>query len=110
MPLCLYAQDDPGYTPLNMDALTNEQAIAIGDMVHRVALEYSELTQLIPMSFAVKKALSYCHPPVVTVRDLRTKPLESWRQHRFITHHIYHELREDVRSLGVRLPAWEMLP
>lgn len=110
MALCLYAHDDSGYTPLDIDALTNEQAIAIGDMVHRVALEYSELTQLIPMSFAVKKALSYCHPPVVTVRDLRIKPLESWRQHRFITHHIYHELREDVRALGVRLPAWEMLP
>lgn len=110
MPLCLYAQDEPGYTPLDLDELTHEQAIAIGDLIHRVVLDYSELKELMPLSVRVTRALSWCQPKVVTLRDLRLKPLTSWRTHPFITHHIYHELREAVRPFDVRLPAWEMLP
>lgn len=110
MALCLYGTNEPGYTPLDFDALTNEQAVEIAAMVHRVALDYSELRQLAPLSTAVLRVLSWCKPKIETLRDLRLKPLESWRSEPSMTFHVYNELREAVRPFGVRLPAWEMLP
>jgi len=110
MPLCLYTKGDVGYRELDYDALSHEQAIAIGDLIHHTAVEYSEIRELTVLSMRVLQALQNIRPKVVTIRDLKEKPLTSWREHPFIDKHIYEELRETVRPFQVRLPAWELLP
>lgn len=110
MSLCLYTKEDVGYRELEYDALTHDQAIAIGDLIHQTAVDYSEIRELTVLSMRVLRALQLIRPKVVTIRDLKEKPLASWREHPFMDKHIYEELRETVRSFGVRLPAWELLP
>lgn len=110
MPLCLYTKGDVGYRELDYDALSHERAIAIADLVHQTAVEYSEIRELTVLSMRVLQALQNIRPKVVTIRDLKEKPLASWREHSFMDKHIYEELRETVRPFGVRLPAWELLP
>lgn len=110
MPLCLYTKGDVGYRELEYEALTHEQAIAIGDLIHQTAVDYSDIRELTVLSMRVIQALQMIRPKVVTIRDLKEKPLESWREHTFMDKHIYDELRETVRPFGVRLPAWELLP
>lgn len=110
MPLCLYTKGDVGYRELEYEALTHEQAIAIGDLIHQTAVDYSDIREIAVLSMRVIQALQMIHPKVVTIRDLKEKPLSSWREHAFMDKHIYEELRETVRPFGVRLPAWELLP
>ena len=110
MALCLYTKGDVGYQELNYEALSNEQAIAIADLIHKTAVDYSELRELTVMSTRLSQALGYMNPRLITIRDLKRKPLESWRDHTFLTKRVYEELRELTRPFGVRLPAWELLP
>ncbi len=108
--LCLYAKNDPGYQEIDYSALTNEQAIAIANLIHQVLVDHSEIRQVAVFSMRLSQALRHIEPKVVTVRDLKEKPLSSWREHTFIDKHLYTELRETMRPFGVRLPAWELLP
>jgi hypothetical protein len=112
MALVLYGKNEPGYTELDYDALTNEQAVAIGDLIHRIALDFSDIREVAVFSTRVTKALSWIEPKLVTVMDLKCKPRESWKTHAFMDKHIYEEIRETMRPFlgNQRLPAWELLP
>lgn len=110
MSLVLYGKHEPGYVELDYDALSNEQAIAVADLIHRVAVDYSEIREVAVFSTRLSKALGWIEPKLLTIMDLKRKPLESWRTHEFITKHIFEELRETMRPYGVRLPAYELLP
>ena len=110
MALCLYTKADTGYQELDYDALSHEQAITIADLIHRTVVEYSEIRELTASSMRVTQALQMMRPKIVTVLDLKHKPLSSWREHPFMNKHIYEELREAMRPYGARLPAWELLP
>lgn len=108
--LCLYTTQDQGYQELDYSALSDEQALAIADMIHQVLLDHSEIRQVAVFSMRLSQALRHIEPKLVTVKDLKEKPLSSWRDHTFLDRHLYTELRETMRPFGVRLPAWELLP
>lgn len=108
--LSLYTKTDAGYQELDYSALSDEQALAIADLIHQTLVDYSEIRQLAVFSMRLSQALRHIEPKVVTVKDLKEKPLSSWREHTFLDKHLYTELRETMRPFGVRLPAWELLP
>lgn len=108
--LSLYTNADTGYQELDYSALSNEQAMAIADLIHQTLIDYSEIRQVAVFSMRLSQALRHIEPKVVTVRDLKEKPVSSWREHTFLDKHLYTELRETMRPFGVRLPAWELLP
>lgn len=110
MGLCVYAKGEPGYQELDYDALSNEQAIAIADLVHQTALDYSEIRMLAVFSMRLSQALRHIEPALVTVLDVKRKPLSTWREHTFLTRTMYEEFRETMRPFGVRLPPWGLLP
>lgn len=110
MSLYLYGKNEIGFQPLDIEAMTDEQAMEIAALIHNVALRYSELRELAPMSTRLQRALSWIHPKVVTLEDVRTRSSDAWRDQAAMSPTIYHELRDVVRPFGVRLPAWEMLP
>lgn len=108
--LSLYTNADTGYQELDYSALSNEQAMAIADLIHQTLIDYSEIRQVAVFSMRLSQALRHIEPKVITVRDLKEKPVSSWREHAFLDKHLYTELRETMRPFGVRLPAWELLP
>lgn len=108
--LSLYTNADTGYQELDYSALSNEQAMAIADLIHQTLIDYSEIRQVAVFSMRLSQALRHIEPKIVTVRDLKEKPVSSWREHAFLDKHLYTELRETMRPFGVRLPAWELLP
>lgn len=110
MSLVLHHKDEAGYRPLDLNQLTDEQAIEIGTKVHALVLPMLRLQDSLVVSLRLERAVSWIEPKLITFRDVADKPLESWRSHPFMTPRIYHELRDAVRPFGVRLPAWEMLP
>lgn len=110
MSLVLHHKDEAGYRPLDLDELTDEQALTIGVQVYKLVLPMLRLQDSLVVSLRLERAIGWIEPKLVTFQDVGEKPLESWRSHPFMTPRIYHELREAVRPFGIRLPAWEMLP
>lgn len=110
MGLVLHTRDEPGYRELDFDALSNEQALEVANLVHDAVLPFLSLKDSLAFSLRLDNALKWIEPPLKTFEDVKRKPLESWRKHPFMTPRIYHELREAVRPYRVFLPAWEMLP
>lgn len=112
MGLWVYGSKEPGYQELDINELTHEQAIEIVDMIHRVALDYSEIKELVVMSARLARAIRWITPKLVTILDVKQKPLHTWREHPFMSPSIYHEFRELLMPFmgAQRLPAWEMLP
>lgn len=102
--------DEPGFTPIDIDAMSNDQAIEVCEKLHVLFLDLADIRDVLPMSVRLSRALSYLRPEMTTMGQLRKKPLWSWRQHPCVTPAVYHELREILIPHGVRLPIWEMLP
>lgn len=108
--LVIYDRSEPGFRELDFDALSNEQALRIAEQINHVIRDYADFRDLLCMSVRLSRALNYIQPRVTTLKDLKDKPLDTWRTHPFLTPLMYHELREVGRPFGLRLPAWEMLP
>lgn len=102
--------DEPGFVPLDIDALSNEQAIELSEKLHHIFLDFSDIRDLLPMSVRLSRAMSYLRPETTTIGQIRTKPLWSWRQHPCMNPSVYHELRELLIPHRLYLPVWETLP